>query len=1185
MNLKQKEKLLKIFNNLFNPINKKDYGLYWLVSHNKSKPLADAEALLKYVEKEVPEGSFINRYADLENELILEGSIYLDFDLTAYSYLKEEKGLTEKTLEELIETTITITDAEDYNSKNNKTHLKAVQKKYKKDFTVENGFKKGFNYFIDRLTEAEAKALKKLVSIKENEEVKKLKSVKAVQKYFLNKFEKGYLKEPFKEATRTANYFNHIGVKSVLNFSGSKGLALRIPITAIDFKGTELEENPENVKLFLVALAELIETKLLEKTKGTSSLDYAVFCKGMQRVPTSKHNKTKLYANFIEPTTDYLEAIDVLEEKVPSYIPEEIDSETNTKVLTESDIYKATLKKAVKETELKTYSSEVGNVAYNFKSNDHKKLKEMILEIYPESLNFFPYKVIHLLKRTGFNKEEVEAIFHDIEPNEKEYNKNIKGNIKYTFDNPNAKIIGLKNLIEWIKETYPNHEKDHVIKYFSDNFSYYEKPVETVLEDALLIDGKEYYLTSVKTSNKEYYVINDFLEKYILEVNKQKGFIYFKQSKRTIAKLEIKKNEEGIVSKSKEKLEKFKERIENKTKINPDVIEEAITELDYYFTYLEEQLEQEQIQKQQEETITKEIAKDVGVKSLEGFFKFGVTEEGFYSQHETGITYNKIIYSKDPNKDDDIKTTPTANAYIKSVEIVLDALGVLEPVYNVTYFNKTFNEEVTVEHLTKRQLTEEFIKANVFYISTKENVETVLNAFIIDGTKKDLIPVRTEAYLDGFFMVNGKVIENSNLKYLKKYTPEDVADAITLLNEIMEDRTEEGKANDSTVYRFFLWNPYSYCLKQIGLKTGIYSLILIGKTKGNKTGATKIGNLFYNRIEEETSGSTASVLGSKLEENTFSSVFDEAFTLLGLPEVEDIIKRSIQEKTGRITKNRIDNKKLDVFNAFNLPLFILNERKEFKDFITERFKITDYTSKSYLSKEARTKFNEKYLPDAEDSVLKKLAIIGNEFKKKIIPLIESKDKRLLKPEEITITILKEIAEETSKATGKDIDFLPEMYNITTSSENYNYDVGTAIRNLLNEEFKKRHKVINNEYDSYNFVNSAINNDFDFITYNKFRTTKTAEREFIINPSGLVKYVNNNIEETVELEAILEHLGLTEILKSKAESENKSYADFLKSQYSIKTDKGTYKNITGFYLTVEELANKLFSFNIEFNEED
>lgn len=158
-----------------------------------------------------------------------------------------------------------------------------------------------------------------------------------------------------------------------------------------------------------------------------------------------------------------------------------------------------------------------------------------------------------------------------------------------------------------------------------------------------------------------------------------------------------------------------------------------------------------------------------------------------------------------------------------------------------------------------------------------------------------------------------------------------------------------------------------------------------------------------------------------------------------------------------------------------------------------------------------------------------------------------------------------------------------MYNITEASENYNYDVGTAIRNLLNEEFKKRHKVVNNEYDSYNFVNSAINNDFDFITYNKYRTTETEEKEFIINASGLKNYVNNNVEETVNLETILEHLGLTEILKAKAEAKNKTYADFLKVQHRIKTDKGTYKNIRGFYLTVEELANKLFSFNIEFAE--
>ena len=51
---------------------------------------------------------------------------------------------------------------------------------------------------------------------------------------------------------------------------------------------------------------------------------------------------------------------------------------------------------------------------------------------------------------------------------------------------------------------------------------------------------------------------------------------------------------------------------------------------------------------------------------------------------------------------------------------------------------------------------EEFIKANVFHKTTKENVETVLNSFIIDGTKQDRIKVKTEAYLEGFFIVNGK---------------------------------------------------------------------------------------------------------------------------------------------------------------------------------------------------------------------------------------------------------------------------------------------------------------------------------------------------------------------------------------------------------------------------------------------
>ena len=344
----RKTSRLELFlENLFNPIDNKDYGLYWLVSNKKAKPLANASELLRYIGKEAPEGSFINRYANLNEDLILENNIYLDFDLTTNSYLKAERSLTEATLEELASTSLDNNEDVKINVKANNEFLKQIQQKYKKNYSVNNGFIKGFNSFIDSLTTAEEGALKKLVSSKEKEEVKDL-SEQEVQKYYLNKFEQDYLKEPFKEATTVAKYFESIGVKTVLNWSSGKGLHLRIPITTIDFKGTELEENPENVKLFLKSLANLIEKGLLKKPVETSSLDYSIFCKGMQRIPTSKHNKTKLYANFIEPTAKYLEAVDILEANVPVYLPELINLEENTKTLVASGIYKTAVAKLLK---------------------------------------------------------------------------------------------------------------------------------------------------------------------------------------------------------------------------------------------------------------------------------------------------------------------------------------------------------------------------------------------------------------------------------------------------------------------------------------------------------------------------------------------------------------------------------------------------------------------------------------------------------------------------------------------------------------------------------------------------------------------------------------------------------------------------------------------------------------------
>ena len=65
----------------------------------------------------------------------------------------------------------------------------------------------------------------------------------------------------------------------------------------------------------------------------------------------------------------------------------------------------------------------------------------------------------------------------------------------------------------------------------------------------------------------------------------------------------------------------------------------------------------------------------------------------------------------------------------------------------------------------------------------------------------------------------------------------------------------------------------------------------------------------------------------------------------------------------------------------------------------------------------------------------------------------------------------------------------------------------------------------------------------FITYNKNRTEKTEAKEFIINTSKLKEYVNNNVEEFVELETILEALDLTETIKAKPDYKE-PYEDYI-----------------------------------------
>ena len=145
-----------------------------------------------------------------------------------------------------------------------------------------------------------------------------------------------------------------------------------------------------------------------------------------------------------------------------------------------------------------------------------------------------------------------------------------------------------------------------------------------------------------------------------------------------------------------------------------------------------------------------------------------------------------------------------------------------------------------------------------------------------------------------------------------------------------------------------------------------------------------------------------------------------------------------------------------------------------------------------------------------------------------------------------------------------------MYETTIASDRYNYDVQAEIKNLLNREFKN--KVRRNKYNSSDFVESARNNDFDFLIYDNKKMI------FFIVARKLTDYINMKLKENLEIETILEVLGLKEELIAEASEDNKEFKDYIK-----KSNKINGETKRGFKISIDNVIKKLFNFNLDFEE--
>ena len=467
-----------IYKSLFYPIDEKR-RTYW------EEPADTATELVKYATSNNKNNKFIETYTSIhDDEVGTIRTIFLDFDLSKESLLTWELNNT-------------LADVDD-------AKINSAIEKYEKTRDIAD------------LTDKERTSLLNYLSDKEEKELSEL-SDENKQSYFYNKIKKGYLKEPFDEVMKVAEYFTEYGVKVIVNWSGRKGLHIRIPLNELSFTD-KINNDP---KLFIVSLSEAIETIILEKSIKESTLDYVVLNrnKGLQRLPCTQHTKSKLYSNFIDINEDYSTAIKHLLNDKSDYLPQIVDKKANTEKFMDLAIVKEAIVTATENNADDNYSDEYANPHYSF-SSDNKELKEMIGKVYINGhRNEIGYRIIHVLRRSGFKQEEVEQIFRELHDSQSsDYANTIEGSIKYAYSKNISRLGGLKHLIKGIEELPNCESKQLTIQYFKENFGYYDKPTETEVEP-FKFEGKDVKVIIYENHTDKWVVFDDLFDGIKLELN------------------------------------------------------------------------------------------------------------------------------------------------------------------------------------------------------------------------------------------------------------------------------------------------------------------------------------------------------------------------------------------------------------------------------------------------------------------------------------------------------------------------------------------------------------------------------------------------------------------------------------------------------------------------------------------
>lgn len=397
---------------------------------------------------------------------------------------------------------------------------------------------------------------------------------KAIQDYYIKKYENNYLIEPFNESKKVAEEFKRLfDVEPLLFFTSGKGLHLVV-----------LLDNPikiDNVNKVVEQIA-----KGFKKSLKLNTIDLSVSRDAKNRLirlPCSQHQKTKLYNNQIMLNTKYLDMIDnsAVQNSFNDIVIPDNDTSGLESFLLELDasITKKLQNKAISK-EIEVDARYSINDTANLSSNT--ELKNMFLKVYKSGhMNLIGHSFVHLCFRSGIPKEDVSDFFNSLQIEQNLNQVNSWIDRTYNLDIATDHVGGLNYFLEYVADASDDTERDSIIRYFKSLFTKKDAIAVEELEPFRIGNDATVYTATATLTNDKYTEIR------IKDLLNNKGFDFVLDLKHSISKFtsnidvdfdfKYTFTDAGFKIKSKKEFAELKKTIKNVVHINlPDAFEYAL---------------------------------------------------------------------------------------------------------------------------------------------------------------------------------------------------------------------------------------------------------------------------------------------------------------------------------------------------------------------------------------------------------------------------------------------------------------------------------------------------------------------------------------------------------------------------------------------------------------------------------